>query len=41
MKSSNIEITLHKPDAVSPVLVGFNNDECALGFAVHTIKLTE
>jgi len=41
MKSSNIEITLHTPDAVSPVQVGFNNDKRVLGLAVYTIELME
>jgi len=41
MKSSNMEITFHTPDAVSPAQVGFNNDKRVLGLAVHTIELTE
>ena len=41
VKSSNMEIIFHTPDAVSPAQVGFNNDERVLGLAVHTIELTE
>lgn len=40
-KSSNMEITFHIPDAVSPAHVGFNDDKRVLGLAVHTIELTE
>ena len=41
VKSSNMEITFHTSDAVSPAQVGFNNDEHVLGLAVQTIEVTE
>ena len=41
VKSSNMEIIFHTPDAVSPAQAGLNNDERVLGLAVHTIELTE
>jgi len=41
VKSSNMEITFHLPEAVSPAQVGFNNDKRVLGLAVRAIELTE
>ena len=41
VKSSNMEITFHTSDAVSPAQVGCNNDEHVLGLAVQTIEVTE
>ncbi|MEF9438631.1 MAG: hypothetical protein L0922_07850 [Candidatus Mariimomonas ferrooxydans] len=41
MKSNDIEISFHIPDAVSPAQLGFNNDKRVLGLAIRTIELTE
>ena len=41
MKSGNMGISFHTPDAISPAQVGFNNDKRVLGLAVHAIELTE
>lgn len=41
VKLSNMEISFHTPDAISPNQVGFNEDNRVLGLAVYTIELTE